>query len=584
MNPKSSFRLFGCKLVFLVVIGMFAGPTAIVRAADPQPEQIAKMDINTTQRSPVRLGFGYGEYVINAKPYHHFNDPVYVEALKNSGASIMRFPGGTMGNFYDWKNDDFMPDTIKQLSPKQLVPRDRFSSEEDYQAMLKKFQHYIDEWSGKAQADRDIRGHYGFNEFVELTQKINADISYVGNVSLAPNGGDPADRLIDWLRALKKQGTTVKYLELGNEIIDPRGAGNSQAIPNRLYDLDHYMAVAQKISREAKMVFPAIKIAILADDLGNKIGGACNQIDLLCGRIATQYPNDFYDAVVIHTYLRCPDRSTEAPEIRKDRLFAIAKQTVQNTVDHMRDVFPGKEIWMTETGYIAGMLSDENTLTGRMFTAMLETDYFLGYMDNDDIMRSYLKFFSIASNPPVESPSDGDHPAVKSAMYWENESNTIIKSPVYYGYAMAAGTARDSASKLGVKVEGGGGTIFKIPSWVADRDSSGHRIPGKGSTHQIDVQVDYLTAHAFLAKDGHTIKVVFINKEAKPKRVALAIDGREIGATPVHLTAISGRLLDRNTLEQPTRIAPITSNFAGSDPVSIPGYSIGVITIDRTMP
>ena len=160
------------------------------------------------------------------------------------------------------------------------------------------------------------------------------------------------------MQNLKDNGIQVKYLELGNEIVVPNAITSTQAIPNKLYDLNRYMQVAESVSRRVKQIFPGIKIGILADGLGNKIGDAPGEIDLLDRSITQKYKTDFYDAVVIHTYLRTTDANTEGYQIRKDKVFALSKQIVENSVNHWRTVFPGKEVWMTETGYIFGTPDD----------------------------------------------------------------------------------------------------------------------------------------------------------------------------------------------------------------------------------
>ncbi|MCX7010969.1 MAG: hypothetical protein NTW86_00095, partial [Candidatus Sumerlaeota bacterium] len=535
---------------------------------EPARKDPAVIQVDTSDKKPVQMQFGFNEYVIQQTPYHPFNEPSYVEALKHSGANIMRFPGGTIANFYDWKNDDFMTEAIRAVDPNKAVPRDQFATEQEYADMVAKFTKYLGEYIKKGAQCREARGRYGFTDFLDMSRQIGADIYYVVNIQLAPGGVDPVDYLAAWMQKLKDDGAPVKYVELGNEIVTPKGAANSQAILNGLYDLDRYMQVAQAASRRVKAIFPDVKIGILADGLGNKIGEEPNTIDLMCRKIVSNYPTDFYDAVVMHTYLRINDKEEEDPGIRKDKVFAIANQTVKNSLDHWRTVFPGKEVWMTETGFVVGTPYDEKNLLGCQFTALLEADYYLRWVDNDDMARSYVKFYSISNKP---SP--------KSCMFRSADGNSIIRTPVSYGYELAAGTVRDASERLGTTVQNSGGCAQTIRSWAPEKDAAGLKVPGKGEVKNVDVTVDYVFARAFRAKSGGALRVVFINKSQAPREARLKIDEKPISARPVQMRSISGGLFDRNTLEEPDKIIPVERKINAGETIELPAYSLGVLEI-----
>ncbi len=532
---------------------------------EPEKKQAAVISIAVSDKKPVRMNFGFNEYVIAATPYHRFNEKTYVNTMQKSGANIMRFPGGTIANWYDWKNDDFMTEDIKKITPEEMVKREAYKTDGDYREMLDKFKNsYLHEYISKGAKSKEVRGKYGYEDFLDMSRQMEADIYYVGNVSFAPGGKNPADHLVDWMQHLKDRGLKVKYLELGNELITPAGARNPQAIPNGMFDLDRYMAECQDISGRVKKIFPQIKIGILADGIGNKLNGG--DIDLLCRRIHDNYPTDFYDAVIIHSYLRTSDRNPEGAQIRKDKIFALSKKIVEFSVDHWRTVFPGKEIWMTETGYIGGNTDDEKSFTTNMFTAMLEADYYLRWTDHDDAVTSYIKFYSVSTGPYI-----------KSSRFWNN--NSIINTPVAYAYSLVAGAVKNSSSRLATEVRNNGGYIVKTAAWIQNKDDKGNLIPGKGETKVIDVNVDYITASAFLSRDGNTIYVPFINKSQAARDIRLDITGVSLRGATAELQRISGPLFGRNSIKEPDNIVPVTSKVAVNSAINVPAYTVGVIKV-----
>ena len=142
-----------------------------------------EITVDAGAQTPVRMIFGDGEFVIDAPVYYRFNDPVYIAALKDSGAKIMRFPGGTMANFYDWEKDQYLVDVTRSLVATDLLPRDEFANAEEYKAMVAKLNGYFGQWAGKGAKSNTVRGKYGYADFLDMTRRIGAEISYVGNVS-----------------------------------------------------------------------------------------------------------------------------------------------------------------------------------------------------------------------------------------------------------------------------------------------------------------------------------------------------------------------------------------------------------------
>ncbi|CAL1516829.1 hypothetical protein [Chitinophaga sp. MM2321] len=534
---------------------------------EPAKKPAAVISIDASARKPVKMNFGFNEYVITSTPHHRFNEAPYVKMMKESGATITRFPGGTIANWYDWKNDDFMTEEIKKIVPEDMVKREDYKTEEEYRVSVNKFRDsYLQEYIHKGTRSTEVRGKYGYEDFLNYSNQLGADIYYVGNVSFAPAGKTPADHLVDWMQHLKDRGLTVKYLELGNELIGPKGAENVQGIPHQLYNIDKYMATCEGISRRVKKIFPQVKIGILAYMIDKQLRG--EDVDLLCRRISDNYPRDFYDAIIIHSYLRTSDRNLEGPQFRKDKIFAISKKTVEASIGQWKAIFPGKEVWMTETGYISGIgkQADEKNFTNNLFTGIVEADYYLRWADNDDVTTSYIKFYSISPTP-----------SIKSSRFWKG--NIPVNSPVGHAYSLVAGAVKNSAERLATTVKNNGGYIVKTATWIQDKDNKGNLVPGQGATKVIDVDVDYITAFSYLSKDGKTIYVPFINKSQAARDIRIDIKGVSLQGATAELSHISGSLYAKNTVEAPDNVVPVTSKVAVNNAINVPAYAVGVIKI-----
>ena len=218
----------------------------------------------------------------------------------------------------------------------------------------------------------------------------------MGNISMAPTGVDPADHLVAWMQDIKNMGRTVKYLELGNENVTPNGWTNTQALPNGIWDLNRYLSICKDISTRVKAIFPNIKIALNCDDIGNKTGTGTPDIDALSRAIMSSgYGTSFFDAIAIHPYLRVRDIDLPDVETAKTLMFANSKVIADNIADYCRRIFPGKEIWLTESGYVKRP-TDVVDVTSTLLNAIVEADFVLRWADNDDVIKTYVKFFSIA--------------------------------------------------------------------------------------------------------------------------------------------------------------------------------------------
>ena len=147
-------------------------------------------------------------------------------------------------------------------------------------------------------------------------------------------------------------------------------------------------------------------------------------------------------------------------------------------------------------------------------------------------------------------------------------------------YSLVSGAVSNSSYKLATTVKDGGGYLVKTKSWVQDKDAAGNKIPGQGNTLEQNVAVDYLTARAFLSKDGKTIYIPFINKSQAQRDVKIKLLGKKIDGETMEILSISGALQDQNTFARPFKVTPQSTKVKAGQVISLPGYSTGVVKLN----
>lgn len=225
-------------------------------------------------------------------------------AISKLGLTQVRFPGGTVGNYYDWSQ--FAPDWQVILHD-PTVP-DFVQDSKPY------FDFHIQELSPTT--------------FAPILKSLGKDITYVVNFSHNSNA-----EIIHGLEQLKNQNIDVKRIELGNELY-------FRDIPSLTENV--YLNRAEDITTRAKQLWPTVKTAVVIDPLYWE------------SRLAKgwEIPNKpWYDAVIIHAYspvfgfndARYTTWVTGDTNNSESRRYAFA-QFIQN----IKSNYPSKELWLTE--------------------------------------------------------------------------------------------------------------------------------------------------------------------------------------------------------------------------------------------
>ena len=269
-------------------------------------------------------------------------------ALKEIAPSLLRFPGGSQANFYDWKSG--LLDFHENPQSSQ----------------------YVKFW---AQAARRIattfpRGVH-LEDFIPFAREVGADVLLVPNIETST-----VESQTEWFQKLAGEGILPKNIELGNEFWI--GMSQDPDSLRRWPDEPSAAAVMHRYEQALRpIVGPVAKFAVQAAGaafwVGPQARGALAQ--RLNGWDAALHAESWFDAVTIHLYpvleplQPLPGGSTHEGLFRY--LMARCDGGVDRTIGSVAARVPGKEIWITEwSAHGAGnwARSGVDPVTAAMFT------------------------------------------------------------------------------------------------------------------------------------------------------------------------------------------------------------------------
>lgn len=259
------------------------------------------------------------------------DDPEKLGPVRNLAPALLRFPGGTVANYYNWRKG--------QLE----IPV--FSDSSRYTQIMSRI----------ARGIRYLHpGGVSMDDFNEFSRKVGAEIVLVPNLETS----SLADQ-IAWFKHMKSKGIVPRHIELGNEFWVAM-VGDPNVI-RKFPDASTAMKIMEKFVKAIRPYLPDDAL-IAAQGAGTEFGtdqdGAGG--NFLMKRMRkwdeemTSQP--WFDALTVHLYPEAdlilgPGASRDWPD-NAEKLFpammARADQGTQRVLDSMVKRFPGKEIWVTE--------------------------------------------------------------------------------------------------------------------------------------------------------------------------------------------------------------------------------------------
>jgi hypothetical protein len=292
--------------------------------------------IETTRAKKIK-GLIHAFNTANLFPHFNISDNKIHEWIRRLRPQALRFPGGTLANFYHPGNigyglrsqeiilyDGGIATHMKKLLREQSIIADTANFLED---------------------------------FIQLALQHRCKVIYVANVLNAD-----IREILDVLRLFRQKGIEIIGVELGNELYLP---AYRHLIPN----VRSYVNRARTVAREIKKVFPELLLSVPIENFSKKRHMHISKWnEILSGE-------SFYDAVSVHVY---PDFKSCLPGAARQRLadcFLFESvnficSTYPALIKQLHRTFNDKPVLITEWNIARpGRLADEIMLHG-IFTAL----------------------------------------------------------------------------------------------------------------------------------------------------------------------------------------------------------------------
>ena len=334
-QAPSIFPVLKCCMAFVGLIVLFLG---IGCQGKNTSMDVLRLEIDTHNSQPLRQAlYGFNTNMMNGD--YGYLDTNFVELTKALAPKTLRFPGGTVGNFYHWEPGGFFESEMASTLNTKLNSRNK----RNY-ARLQKLR----------------EGKIVFDDFIQLCNTLNITPVVVVNLWT----GSPEESAA-WVNYAKDKGYHVKHWELGNEYYLPHYL-------NKYPTAKAYIAEAKKHAAAMKAVDPDIKVSVCASPIAFHKEGWLVKTQQRKWDEGLAADTSFFDAYTVHVYAYKAVRKKEIEEMR-GYLIGWIHFAVTEALDYYEKLFPDKEMWITEWN----IANPANRVANTQLHAMYVGDFFL---------------------------------------------------------------------------------------------------------------------------------------------------------------------------------------------------------------
>jgi len=234
-------------------------------------------------------------------------DDKFINTTKLLKPKIIRYPGGTVSNFWDWQKG------LSKKHPKRNIHK--------------------------------------IKDLLKMQKSTNSNVIFVLNII-----SSTFQNQLKLLKNAKKIGIPIKYIELGNEqyLSGEKFQYNIKKFPTGKDYAQFVNTWAKKLKKE----FPNVKIGIvLLGRTSNKRQRLRDWNKLVISNIKEKN----YDAFIYHIYLSFPKNM----KLNSDNIDKIVRKRTHD-FEKNRVLNPKKEIWITEYGVHANSARKTTRVTKKL--------------------------------------------------------------------------------------------------------------------------------------------------------------------------------------------------------------------------
>ncbi len=333
-------------------------------------------------------------------------DEDFVALTEGLQPKTLRFPGGTVGNFYHWQKAGF----IESEMDSTLNPKLNKRNKGNYVKLQKRRQ-----------------GKIAFDDFMQLCNQLKITPVIVVNLWT----GTPEESAA-WVRYAKQKEYDISHWELGNEYYLPHYL-------NKFRNASTYMKVAKAHAQAMKAVDSDIKVSVCATPVafhkeGWLLKTAQRRWDKGLAGDSDPASTDWYDAYSVHVYAYKAVKDVDI-EAMRGYLFGWIHYSMEEALAYYQKLFPNKEMWVTEWN----IANPANRVANTQLHAMYVGDFFLKMLGQPNITQAN---FHVITGPgkgyPVFSPITPPSPRTFWKFGGEPESDygKTIRRTVYYTFQL----------------------------------------------------------------------------------------------------------------------------------------------------
>lgn len=270
--------------------------------ADPS----VTLDVNTSEYHTFQNDLLSTNCHFTWAPYNWEDNNVKEMIYKKFPMQNLRFPGGTVANFYNWQTDDFYDNAYSDKNN-----------------------------TAKTGAQDDKK--FGYNGYADVTKTLGGNSTLLFNV-FSDDKSLSQQRLLDRL----EDNLDIKWIEMGNEnyfgdqaygFVDDRETTINGNNDGDFYD--EYINHTKQLASWLKEIKPDIKVAVNTHDEEWN---------------APLAQEDYYDACVMHNYIFNNSFMMNQYAVTQ---YMGAYRTTQNRLSTFKETFGDKPVIMSEWGLLA---------------------------------------------------------------------------------------------------------------------------------------------------------------------------------------------------------------------------------------
>lgn len=526
--------IFFSGLLFLCLIGC--------HKQAPSPDAL-RMEIDTHQTQPLRHElYGFNTNMMSGD--YGYLDSDFVALTKALRPKTLRFPGGTVGNFYHWKTAGFVESEMATTLNAKLNKRNKGN--------------YV-----KLQRRRN--GKIAFDDFMQLCRELSITPIVVVNLWT----GSPEESA-EWVQYAKTKGYEISHWELGNEYYLPHYV-------NKYPTVETYIARAKEHAAAMKAVNPDIKLSVCATPVAFHKEGWLIKTYQRKWDEGLAADTSFYDAFTVHVYAYKAVRD-EPIKTMRGYLFGWIHFAVDEALDYYEELFnpvgeageaavPRKEMWITEWN----IANPGNRVANTQLHAMYVGDFFLKILS---IPAATQANFHVIAGPGKGFPAFSPITPPTPGTFWkyggeppaapDNFDGKAIQRAVYPTFQLIgeAFAQADKHFKL---------TLHNLPTLAGQLEYKGK-------------QLDGMQAHA--VGDAERMFIIVSNRTGEAHTPKLVLDGKLFKGDATYRYVANENLAASNggnaEMEGSGEIEVRIQEWRGqADKLFIPKNSFGVIKVQR---